>query len=191
MAPFPTSPPPKDPLLNVFKIYRLVSCSNEVTSSVFFPGHYNVDNVIGNVTCSSHASGSNRDLVVYTFKVSINSAVFWCHQESRSLALYATRTPTAHDYIGSSMVLMPWKFLFAISTYLSRAKDLSIICLKYPRHVHLMDVWWGNNCGILSHEDAIIARLFTSWIKVISYQWVTYFTTCPYITLNINIRDFL
>ena len=70
---------------------------------MFFPGHYNVDNVIGNVTCNSHASGSNRDLVVYTFKVSINSAVFWCHQDFRSLSLYVTRTPTAHDYIGSSI----------------------------------------------------------------------------------------
>ena len=139
MAPFSTSPPPKDPLLYVFKIYRLVSCSNEVTSSVFFPGHYNVDNVIGNVTCSSHASGSNRDLVVYTFKVSINSAVFWCHQESRSLALYATRTPTAHDYIGSSIVLMPWKFLFAISTYLSSEPKIYQL---YVSNTHVTCIWW-------------------------------------------------
>ena len=35
----------------------------------------------------THAGGSNRDLVVYTSKVSINLAVFWCHQDSMSLTL--------------------------------------------------------------------------------------------------------
>ena len=90
--------------------------------------------------------------------------------------------PTTTSY-RLSWVLIQWKTL--------NSGFISPVSQKFINLMTEIPTSRASDGCVMGHEDAVIARLFTSWIKVISYQWVTYFTACPYITPNINIRGFL